>query len=187
MRRKIAITFLAAVVLATMAVVPSLAEEVQHEYVGNSKCKMCHKGENKGMIWERWLGTRHALSMETLDPEKGENDNPDCLKCHVTGFGEPTGYNVEEPNEDLASVGCEACHGPGSDYKKMSVMKDREQAVAAGLVIPTEETCVRCHNEESPTFKGFDYKEALIKGTHMGEGGEVEEGEEGEEAEPEKE
>lgn len=182
MRRKIAIAFLAAVVLVTMAVVPSLAEEAQHEYVGNSKCKMCHKGENKGMIWERWLETRHALSMETLDPEKGENEDPDCLRCHVIGFGAPTGYNVEEPNEDLASVGCEACHGAGSDYKKLSVMKDREQAVAAGLIIPTEETCTGCHNEESPTFKGFNYEEALITGTHTGEAVEVEEGEEAEPA-----
>jgi hypothetical protein len=187
MGRKMAITFLAAIVLGTMAIMPSLAEEAQHEYVGNSKCKMCHKGENKGMIWERWLETPHALSMETLDPEKGEDVNPGCLKCHVTGFGQPTGYSVEAPNEDLASVGCEACHGPGNDYKKISVMKDKEQAVAAGLIIPTEETCTRCHNEESPTFKGFNYKEALVTGTHTGEAAKVEkgeEGEEGEEAEP---
>ena len=166
MYRKITIAFLTAAILGMMVVLPSFAGEA-HDYVGNAKCKMCHKGEKKDMIWEKWLETKHAKTFELLDAEKGETKDPKCLKCHVIGFGEATGYNPEEPNEELASVGCEACHGAGNDYKKISVMKDREQAVAAGMVIPTEETCTRCHNEESPTFKGFDYEEALTLGTHM--------------------
>ena len=27
----------------------------------------------------------------------------------------------------------------------------------AGMVVPNEKTCTTCHNEESPTFKGFDF------------------------------
>ena len=45
----------------------------------------------------------------------------------------------------LANVGCEMCHGPGSEYKRKSVMRDREQALAAGLVIPTRDFCAKCH------------------------------------------
>lgn len=176
MCRKIAITLLAVVVLGAMAVLPSLAEEEEtHEYVGNSKCKMCHKGEKKGMIWERWLETKHAKALESLNTEEEEDQDPGCLQCHTTGGGEPTGYNPDEPNEDLASVGCEACHGPGSDYKKLSIMKDRELAVAAGLIIPNEETCTRCHSKESPTFIDFNYEEALMLGTHMEAAAETEE------------
>ena len=167
MYRKVAVLFLAIVIFGAYAALPALAaEEAAHSYVGNNKCKMCHKGEKKGMIWEKWLETKHAKSMEVLDAEKGETTNPECLKCHTTGFGTATGYNLETPNENLASVGCEACHGPGSDYKSMKVMKDHEQSIAAGLIMPTEETCTSCHNEDSPTFKGFNYKEALAKGTH---------------------
>ncbi len=167
MYRKIAVLFLAIIVFGALAVLPAFAaEEAAHDYVGNSKCKMCHKGEKKGMIWENWLETKHANAMECLDAEKGEDKNPECLKCHTTGFGTATGYNPEAPDENFANVGCETCHGPGADYKSIKVMKDRDLAVAAGMIVPTEETCTACHNEASPTFKGFNYEEALATGTH---------------------
>ena len=31
--------------------------------------------------------------------------------------------------------------------------------VANGLQIPDEKTCINCHNDKSPTFKGFDFDE----------------------------
>jgi hypothetical protein len=43
-------------------------------------------------------------------------------------------------------VQCEVCHGPGSDYKALSVMKDVEKAKAAGLIIPTQDACNTCHD-----------------------------------------
>ena len=39
----------------------------------------------------------------------------------------------------------------------MNVMKSKEHSVAAGMVVPNEAICKKCHNAESPTFKGFDY------------------------------
>ena len=61
---------------------------------------------------------------------------------------------------------CEACHGPGGDYKAMNVMKDKALAVAAGMIVPDEKTCLKCHNAESPTFKSFDFKTAYAKIAH---------------------
>jgi hypothetical protein len=46
----------------------------------------------------------------------------------------------------MAGVQCEACHGAGSDFKGLSVMKDLAKAKAAGLVIPTQTTCDGCHD-----------------------------------------
>jgi hypothetical protein len=48
----------------------------------------------------------------------------------------------------------------------MNIMKDRAKAVAAGLVIPDEGTCLTCHNDKSPTFKGFDFASAMAKIAH---------------------
>ena len=42
---------------------------VQHEYIGVDKCKMCHKGEKKGLIYETWLGGKHATAIEVLAAE----------------------------------------------------------------------------------------------------------------------
>lgn len=78
----------------------------------------------------------------------------------MTGYGQDASlFDAKFDMKD--GVQCEACHGPGSDYKTMSVMKDKEKAVAAGLVLGDEKLCKTCHNEESPTFdkeKGFDYQ-----------------------------
>ena len=43
---------------------------------------------------------------------------------------------------------CESCHGPGSEYKKMSIMKNREQALAAGMVMPEAGFCKNCHTDD---------------------------------------
>lgn len=146
-------------------------------FVGADGCKMCHKKEAKGDQYGKWLESRHAKAFETLGGEKavevaaglGLTGSPqeldECLSCHVTGHGvaaERLGkkYKVED------GVGCESCHGAGADYKKKSIMADREKAVAAGMVVPTEETCVACHNEKSPTYVEFNFDEMVAKVAH---------------------
>ena len=125
--------------------------EASFHYVGEKKCKMCHKVQFK-----TWSETRHAKAWESLKPE--EQKKPECIECHSTG--------MNKKDSLLVTVSCEACHGPGSDYKKNKTMKDPKLASAAGLLPINEATCVRCHNEKSPTFKGFEYAEALKTGVH---------------------
>ncbi len=141
--------------------------EVVHKYIGTSKCKMCHNSEGQGKIWDKWNTTGHSKAYQTLLNEQSKgiakemgiddaSKSDKCLRCHVTGYKEPTAdkYSMEE------GVTCEACHGPGSDYWKMQIMKDKKKAMANGLVEPSEELCVKCHNKDSPTFKPFKYAEA---------------------------
>jgi hypothetical protein len=152
-------------------------EVAEPGFVGVGGCKMCHKKEADGNQHGKWLEGRHSKAFETLGGEKaaeiaaglGHTGSPqeldECLSCHVTAHGVDAArlgkkYSIEE------GVGCESCHGPGAVYKKKSIMADREQALAAGLVIPTEETCVTCHNEKSPTFTGFVFDEMVAKIAH---------------------
>ena len=140
-------------------------------YAGSKSCKICHMGDKKGRMWEIWLDSKHSKAMASLNTEKGEDKDPKCLKCHTTGYG-AGGYGAEGMDEAMAApeglgaVGCEACHGPGSEYKSMKVMKDKDAAMKAGLAIPNKATCEKCHNEESPTFKGFNFEEMLAKIAH---------------------
>ncbi|MFO7767352.1 MAG: multiheme c-type cytochrome [bacterium] len=149
----------------------------EYNYVGVDGCKMCHRSPAKGNQFGQWEGTLHAKAYETLASdysrevaqEAGVSGDPQqaeaCLECHVTAAGLPDSrkegtYKKEE------GVGCESCHGPGSAYKSITIMRDHEKALANGLIVPDEETCVKCHNEKSPTFKGFDYEEALPLVSH---------------------
>jgi hypothetical protein len=151
------------VFLVGIAVFVSSATFAQDfKYIGAAKCKMCHNKPNKGEQYNKWAASPHAKAMESL---KGDDaKNPKCLKCHSTAAsvdaGLLAGLKVEE------GVSCESCHGPGSVYKSATIMKKVDMAKEKGLIIPTEETCKQCHNEESPNYKGFNFKEYVAKIAH---------------------
>ena len=149
-----------------------------HEIVGAAKCKMCHMAKT-GDQYKIWSETAHSQAFATLasdkskqiadglglgDPQKAEA----CLACHTTNafLGKDVVVNAKGKYTDDEGVGCEACHGAGSDYRKTKVMKNREAAVANGLIIALDQAyCEKCHNEESPTFEGFEFEKQweLIK------------------------
>ncbi len=127
--KRMSLVFLVMVIVT----VAGVAQAQDHAYVGAKKCKMCHKVQ-----FASWEQTTHA---KALDDAKGSTDPAydagKCTACHATNN-----------DEAMAGVQCEACHGPGADFKKMSVMKDREKAEANGLIIPTQENCNGCHKDE---------------------------------------
>lgn len=172
MRRSVLVLF--AVVFVASLAAPAFAE---YSYEGVGGCAMCHKKEATGDQFGKWSAGPHAQAYATLATDAAKEaaakagiegnpqEAPECLKCHVTAAGVDASllgkkYAVED------GVGCESCHGPGSEYKSMKVMKDPEAAKAAGLIMPTAETCMGCHNDASPTFKGFDFDTYVAKIAH---------------------
>lgn len=142
-----------AFIISISVVFTASAQEGKPKYVGVGKCKLCHL-----KAFKQWETTEHAKALETLKGEEAKkySQNPaedtKCLKCHTTGFGESGGYDIATKDPALAGVQCESCHGAGEKYKELSIMKDKELSIKNGLVIPNEETCKKCHNEEGPTF-----------------------------------
>jgi hypothetical protein len=120
--------------------------EAKFSFVGKDKCKLCHKVEH-----DSWLTTVHAKAWDALKPEEQKKD--ECIVCHSTG--------KDAAGVLITGVQCEACHGPGSAYKSQANMKDKKLAMAAGLIEPTKAVCVKCHNDKSPTFKGFEFEKAV--------------------------
>jgi len=165
------------VLLAVLLYAGNKACAADHKFIGTKKCSMCHKSEAKGNQYGQWQSTAHAKAFEKLaSPEAKEagtkagitgdpQADPKCLKCHQTAYGVDAAL-IGEGFVKEDGVQCEACHGAGGDYMSMSVMKDKAKAIEAGLVVPTKEVCVKCHNQESPTFKGFDFDEYLKKVAH---------------------
>lgn len=162
----------------------------EHNFVGSRHCKKCHLQE-----YRSWEETAMAKAYQTLapgekaeaktaaglDPQKDYRQDPKCLVCHVVGYGKEGGFNLEYDAEKdrngLLGVGCEMCHGAARDYlgrgnkdrgyaEDHDARKARLEAEAGYQPKPTEQTCRQCHNEHSPTFKSFDFKEREAKGVH---------------------
>ncbi|APF19068.1 YVTN beta-propeller repeat-containing protein [Caldithrix abyssi DSM 13497] len=169
--------FLLTLILA-VGVLGSFSYAKDFKYVGAAKCKTCHNTKKSGKQYTIWKNGPHAKAMESLKSEASlkyakehgiadPSTDPKCTKCHATmaavdkALIDPKGKLTMEEG-----VSCESCHGPGSVYKKLSIMKDREKALANGLVLPEEKVCVTCHNEQNPFHKPFNYKEFSAKIAH---------------------
>lgn len=129
-----------------MAVQEMAEKEVRHSFVGVDNCTACHQE-----IVDDYYTTAHASAFDTLIDEFQEN-NPDCVACHVTGWKVPGGFGqASSDKRSMEHVQCEACHGYGTAHNRTGELVDFARA-----------NCVSCHNEEMPTDCGgagrtFDY------------------------------
>ena len=146
-------------------------------YVGTAACGKCHPISYKALANSRHRATTFRLKNAAPDnwrvpPHKRGVvglGKAECLRCHVTGFGQSGGFPVAVPKKPLrhsmAGVGCEACHGPG----KAHCDKPKEPRLIAKLggtcnecsILPI---CRQCHDDRnSPRF---DYRTALKIARH---------------------
>jgi len=169
MKRIVSIV-IAGLITSSLSIAQDKPAEKKPVFEGAKKCMICHKGDAKGNVHEKWLASKHANAFQTLVNKKdGSEKKPECLACHTTGY-DKSGYKVGAENAALfEGVQCEACHGAGSDYRTIHG-KDLAAAAKAGFVAkPTEATCKECHNDKSPTFdkdKPFKFEEMHKKIDH---------------------
>ncbi|MCP4632964.1 MAG: cytochrome C554 [candidate division Zixibacteria bacterium] len=147
------------------------------KYIGSQKCKICHQLEKYGNQYEVWEKSNHAHAYLTLGTKKAKEvakklgvtdpqNAPECLKCHIAGYGKPDNTKMPSYSKE-DGVSCESCHGPGSSYQKLRIMKSREASVKAGLIPGDLSLCDNCHNDESPVPVGeFDVNNAWEKIKH---------------------
>jgi len=140
-------------------------------YVGTKVCKECHGEDAIGNQYKIWAMSPHAKAYNVLLGEKAAEiakknkitspeTNKKCLKCHATGRGDVESIVKE-------GVGCESCHGPGSEYHKASNHVDyssREngyrRAIKFGMypirgigsLKRRERLCLSCHVNDRPCF-----------------------------------
>jgi YVTN family beta-propeller protein len=139
------------------------------KYAGSAACGKCHRGAGMGHQYSLWRMSAHARAWASLSTprayemaaQRGLKEEPqratECLKCHAMGYGAAhlASSTVDE------GVGCEACHGPGSEYLAEAIMRDRPAATAAGLKPAPRESCAACHQSQK-----FNLVEALKKIAH---------------------
>jgi hypothetical protein len=137
-------------------------------YVGSAKCQICHRTESQGQQFPIWQKSAHSQSFQALttpDAQKLAADSPTnakCLACHAP-------LAEKAPELQAEGVTCEVCHGPGSEYKKLRLMKNKEEAVKNGLVNyanaeAINAQCLKCHHNAHN--KAFDFAASWDKIKH---------------------
>lgn len=180
MIRLVSVILFAFVALSFVLSTPVLAQP--YGYEGAQVCGTCHKTEKQGSQLKIWQESAHANAYKALQSPEADKiamekfnkkavESPECLKCHASGYDITDTKLIGAKFKVEDGVQCETCHGPGSAYKSLKVMKSKEDAIKNGLVIwkDTEEIkafCVKCHNSESPTFKEFNFEKNWAKIAH---------------------
>ena len=137
--------------------IPALcAEPSGQAYVGSKTCSQCHEKQYKNFT--QYSKKAHAWeSIAIMKPKLKENELKQCFECHTTGYGKAGGFVSKEATPDLASVGCETCHGPGSAHAGSGDPK----LIARR---PSTQTCTACHNAER--VEDFRFKPLIFSGAH---------------------
>lgn len=130
---------------------PEPAPPADQTYIGVKKCASCHFKQ-----YVTWTKDKHAKTFSLLTA-KYEKD-PKCLKCHTTGYGEPTGFKDMESTPNLANNTCETCHGPGSKHeevakpfanvKKLTPAQEKQVRDSIWMVLPGN-VCLKCHLQKA--------------------------------------
>ena len=122
------------------------------KYTGSESCKGCHEHEDEYDIWSK---NPHAHAYATLE-RAGSQFDPECVVCHVVGMKYEGGFVSEGKTGHLKNVGCENCHGPGSEHiRSLGRIKTTEPRSA----------CTDCHTPEHSTgYEGNEqrYLEKII-------------------------
>ncbi len=161
------------------------------KYVGSAKCNgSCHDP-----YYQAWVNSPHgktynilkpgeradAKKRDKLDPDKDYTTDPQCLRCHTTGYRQsggfkPAGSKSKKSGKDISTkidpeepskeqVGCEMCHSAAGGGQFRVVMKNskgdfkKEETEKYGQRWDYENVCTRCHSHpKSPHGKSkIDY------------------------------
>ena len=117
-------------------------------YVGDRACAGCHEASDR-----IHSNSHHARAIKSLE-KTGRHVDPDCVVCHVVGYGQETGFLSLVKTPELARVGCESCHGPGADHTASPRNRTAGNARAA---------CLDCHTADTDPAFDFEKKWPRIR------------------------
>ena len=124
------------------------------QYAGSQSCKSCHDYN-----YEVWSTKAHAQAYATLEKVGSEYD-PECVVCHVVGMRYYSGFISPEQTPNLKDVGCENCHGPGSEHNGN---------LGKATTTEPKQDCTDCHTPEHSSAYAAKKQEYFEKIVHWKE------------------
>jgi len=125
-------------------------------FVGQAVCEVCHTDIATQYSANYHDGAKYGGTTITgggffSKPSPAQNVitgyGGGCLPCHTTGFGEASGFQALDTTPQLAGIGCEECHGPGSNH----AAHPSETNIARE---PQAQACLDCHETSYKVLNG---------------------------------
>lgn len=104
-------------------------------YAGAHACQSCHPTE-----YQIYQKSAHAHALQTLR-DKGQDENGECVSCHVVGLDKPGGYIDQKHTPRLAGVQCETCHGPRKAHTRNPMAGKGMATMPSAMTV-----CTSCHH-----------------------------------------
>ncbi len=114
----------------------------------------------------------NAGTNKLTDPPKAKSFEKECAACHYTGYtltptvgGDFVAGAVNDPNGEAdidgdgtpneLNIGCEVCHGPGSEHAKSPMAKKAATIVSPAKLAAERATviCTQCHSRPQGNLK----------------------------------
>jgi hypothetical protein len=156
--------------------IPADFKGLDAQYVGSDKCKKCHEH-----AYKIWKDSKHFHAYQTLvDATRPANRQFDgeCIVCHTVGFTQKSGFVDMDKTPNLINVGCESCHGPGSEHVKakrnaaihalMNPFKakgDETELQKNRRMLRINDFCRKCHDDENDV--NWNFKDRWPDVEHM--------------------
>jgi hypothetical protein len=122
---------------------------------GTDTCQECHADD-----CSLWRKSKHAQAWNSLKQKNAQYD-PDCQRCHTTGYGLPGGFASVHSGGRLVDGGCENCHGPSKAHVK-------DSNVLTAYYAQAKDRCISCHDREnSPEFNYEKYWAQIVHGESL--------------------
>ncbi len=146
--------------LEVMAFAPKVTKDQGMSlYVGKTACGSCHADQ-----LEQWKSTNHSTAFATL-VENNSHYDPDCVGCHVLGYGRGNGFRDAGTTPAMADVQCESCHGPGLDHFRYHSSDGKSGSEAEAAMPPVvESVCTECHKDDHDPE--FDFEKKVVAVIH---------------------
>lgn len=144
------------------------------KYVGSETCRKCHRSEHKV-----WKASKHSHAYEALltaeKPGLRQYD-AECIVCHTVGFGYESGFTSATETPQLKGVGCESCHGPGSEHIKNKydekwhklmnpwrLAEDATELEKQQMKLRIDRFCQQCHDIDNDVHWKFEKRWPPVK------------------------
>ncbi|MEO5931171.1 MAG: multiheme c-type cytochrome [Candidatus Kapaibacterium sp.] len=146
------IFLLGALALAAFLYVHYVSDRDQQpaRFTGVERCRVCHEAASAGAQFVTWRNGPHARAFTSLGSDSAKAyltahgiGTAGCISCHTT-----LGRAAENHAEEIVNaqgIGCERCHGPGSNYAYFNIMKLRDDFTAHSGVVGSLKDCYECH------------------------------------------